>query len=45
MKIKTTIRGGLAARAVVTTPVINPRRLCATTIITRPVLTNAVLLA
>ncbi|HYQ04892.1 MAG TPA: hypothetical protein VER96_39725 [Polyangiaceae bacterium] len=44
MKIKTTIRGGAAdLKAVVA--VVNPRRLCPTTTINRPILTNAVLLA
>jgi hypothetical protein len=46
MKIKTTVRGGLASAAVaVATPIINPRRGCPTTTTVRPVLTTAVLIA
>ncbi len=46
MKIKTTVRGGMAALPI-STPitVVNPRRGCGTGGIVRPVLTTAVLLA
>jgi len=47
MKIKTTVRGGLAVatRAVATPILVNPRRSCGTGGIVRPVLTTAILLA
>ena len=47
MKIKTTVRGGLANATAVASPVVivNPRRGCPTVTTVRPVLTTAILLA
>lgn len=45
MKIKTTVRGGMAAVAIRVPIIVNPRRTCGTGGIVRPVLTTAILLA